>query len=49
MTAFVVLVFVAALSLGFFAGLVVGIIAAESHQRRRLRELYFERFGEEAP
>lgn len=44
-----VIVFVVALSLGFFSGLVVGIIVAESHQRRRLRDLYSQRFGEEAP
>lgn len=43
------LVFLVAISVGFWAGLAVGIIAAESHQRRRLRDLYAERFGEEAP
>lgn len=43
------LVFLVTLPIGFFAGLVVGIIVAEGHQRRRLRDLYSQRFGEEAP
>ena len=38
-----------ALAVAFSGGLVIGILVAEGSQRRRIRSLYRERFGEEAP
>ena len=38
-----------ALAVAFSGGLVIGILVAEGSQRRRLRSLYREWFGEEAP